>query len=523
MTNLFNYINNKQFDEEKFFNPFIKESQNKIPDPCVLIIFGATGDLTSRKLIPAIYNLAKMGLLPTNFVCVGFARRNKTHEEFRSQLKTTAQNFISDFNEKIWESLSIYYFQSDFNDHKGYKDLIPFLQKIDEKHHTEGNRLFYLSTPPNDFSQIINNLNQHNLIYNSQNTFPWSRLIIEKPFGKDLASALSLQKCIANALDESQVYRIDHYLGKETVQNILSLRFSNPIFEAFWNNQYIDHVQISMSESIGIGTRGNFFEEAGMLRDVVQNHLLQLLCLLAMEPPSSLEANTIRDEKVKVLKSLRSFNLRQLDSSIVRGQYTEGYINGIKVKGYKQEDNTSSNSLVETFVALKLYIDNWRWSKVPFYLRAGKRLPKRCTDVAIVFKAPPKVLFSSEQFASSDSNILVIRIQPNEGIALKFNCKVPGTHNLIRPVKMDFDYNSYFDIAGATAYEKLICDAILGDSTLFTRDDEVLTSWALFSPVLHRWQEHSDSLKVHPYPAGSTGPEAADNLIQGDKRQWRLL
>ncbi len=520
MTNLFNYVNNNQ----QFFNPFVaKESQNKIPDPCILVIFGATGDLTSRKLIPAIYNLAKIGLLPTNFVCVGFARRYKTNEEFRSELKKTAQGFISEFNEKIWDSLSIYYFQSDFDNQEGYVNLTTFLKKIDEDHHTEGNRLFYLSTPPTSFAKIIKNLKKHKLIYNSQNSFPWSRLIIEKPFGKDLPSALSLQKCIANALDESQVYRIDHYLGKETVQNILSLRFSNPIFEAFWNNQYIDHVQISVSESIGIGTRGNFFEEAGMLRDMIQNHMMQLLCLLAMEPPSSLEADTIRDEKVKVLKSLRPFSLPKLDSSIIRGQYTEGYINGIKVNGYRQEDNIPKDSLVETFVALKLYIDNWRWSGVPFYLRAGKRLPKRCTDVAIIFKAPPKVIFSSEQFASSDNNILVIRIQPNEGIALKFNCKVPGTHNLIRPVKMDFDYNSYFDISNATAYEKLICDAMLGDSTLFTRNDEVLTSWALFSPVLHYWKEHSDTLNLHNYPAGSTGPEAADTLIQADKRQWRLL
>lgn len=496
----------------------------KNPEPCVLVIFGATGDLTSRKLFPALYNLAREGLLPANFACVGFARREKTNESFRSEMKKAVNNFsrVKPVNDSIWERFDkqIFYHKSEFDDEKGYDSLKELLNRLDKEFGTKGNRLFYLSTPPSYFPDIVKKLNKHGLIYNvNEIKDKWSRIIIEKPFGHDLNSGISLQKELTTYLDESQIYRIDHYLGKETVQNLLVFRFGNPIFEFQWNNHHIDNVQMTVAEEIGIGTRGKFFEEAGILRDIVQNHMMQLLSIIAMEPPTKISPDAIHDEKVKVLESIRPLNPTELDKFVVRGQYGDGIIEGEEVIGYREEENVNPLSNVETYAALKLYIDNWRWAQVPFYLRAGKRLPKRVTEIAVTFKRAPGFAFehSGKRIAS---NVIVIRIQPDEGISLRINCKVPGTSGSVQPVKMDFKYGSYFGAAAPEAYERLICDAMAGDSTLFARGDEVLTSWKFINPILDYWQTVPP--KDFPnYPAGSWGPIEAERLLLRDGREWR--
>lgn len=507
-------------------SPFPKESNTvKRAEPCILIIFGATGDLTARKLLPALYNLANDGQLPNHFACVGFARRAKEKEQFQNEMKDAISQFSRNtLNEQIWENFSqqLFYHQSDFDEDQGYRSLKKFLDDLDQKLGTKGNRIFYLSTQPSFFPDIINRLGKHGFIYDAKKEKEkWSRVIIEKPFGHDLESGKELQNFVLNHLSENQIYRIDHYLGKETVQNLLVFRFGNSLFESFWNNHYIDHVQITVGEEIGIGSRGTFFEEAGILRDIVQNHMMQLLSLVAMEPPVSLRADAIRDEKVKVLQALKPISLTNFDHEVVRGQYASGYINGKQVVGYREEAKVNPQSKVETFAALKLYIDNWRWANVPFYLRAGKRLPKRTTEIAIIFKQVPNILFAQSS-PNLEKNVLAIRIQPDEGISLKINCKVPGPSSPIQPVKMDFAYGSYFGLTPPEAYERLIYDCILGDGTLFARGDEVLASWSWITPILQRWQETNPN-DFPNYPSGSWGPEAANQLLTQDSRSWRLI
>lgn len=507
-------------------NPLEETTASKIAEPCVLVIFGATGDLTSRKLVPAIYNLKREGQLPSHFACVGFARREKTHEQFRGEMYDAIgkHSRVKPVDQTLWSTFSeqIFYHISEFDNDQGYIALKAFLQDIDNRFGTKGNRIFYLSVPPSHFDLIVSKLGTHGLIYQPDDPQgKWSKVIIEKPFGHDIATAYELQKSIGHHLKEEQIYRIDHWLGKETVQNLLVMRFGNSIFESIWNNRYIDSVQITVAEDLGVGTRGKFWEEAGMLRDIVQNHMMQLLSLVAMEPPVDIKADSIRDEKVKVLHSIRPFPMHNLEQHVIRGQYGPGFIDGQPVKSYRQEDNVSDSSNVETYVALQLFIDNWRWAGVPFYLRAGKRLPKKATEIAVIFKQAPGVLFN-RACHRDDSNVLVIRIQPDEGIGLRINSKVPGINNPIQPVRMDFRYGSYFGIAPPEAYERLIIDCILGDSTLFAREDEVLTSWKLLSPVLERWQE----VRPHDfpnYPAGSWGPTAAEQLMQKSARHWRFL
>lgn len=495
-------------------------------EPCILVIFGATGDLTSRKLMPALYNLMLEGLLPSQFACVGFARRDKTDDDFRQEMYEAIKEFsrTQPIDEKAWKNFSqqLFYHRSEFGDGAGYDRLNKKLQDLDAKLGTKGNRVFYFSTPPSYFPEIIKNLSEHKLIYEPAETQAWSRVIIEKPFGHDLNSSLELQKTVSQYLSESQVFRIDHYLGKETVQNLLVFRFANSIFESIWNNNHIDNVQITVAEEIGIGTRGKFWEEAGMMRDIVQNHMMQLLSLVAMEPPVSLQANAIRNEKTKVVESIRpiDMNPHSFHKHVVRGQYIEGLVDGKPALGYREEDNVARDSVVETYVAMQLFIDNWRWAGVPFYLRAGKRCPKRATEIAIQFKEAPGVLFQRSN-KKSNPNILVIRIQPDEGISLKFNSKVPGINAPIQPVKMDFRYGSYFGSSPPEAYERLICDCMAGDSTLFARDDEVIASWRLVTPILERWQEEKGS-HLYFYQAGSWGPEEADAILT-DKRRWRLI
>lgn len=492
-------------------------------DPCVVVIFGATGDLTGKRLVPALYNLGREGLLPPNFALVGFARREKEDPQFRSELKQSVATHsrVKPVDETFWTHFQekIFYHQAEFTDDEGYRSLKEKLLEIDNRYGTSGNRVFYLSVQPKFFPLIIEKLKKFGLIYDPHEEGKWSRVIIEKPFGHDLKSAALLQHDIAQHLDETQTFRIDHYLGKETVQNLLVFRFANSIFEALWNYKHIDHVQITVAEDIGIGTRGHFFEEEGILRDIVQNHMMQLLSLVAMEPPVSLNASAIRDEKVKVLQSIRPIPLDQLEQSAVRGQYKEGFINGEKVIGYRQEKDVSSTSNVETFVALQLYVDNWRWAGVPFYLRAGKRLPKRVTEIAIAFKDAPGVLFQKEE-KKGDPNVLVIRIQPDEGIAMKINCKVPGPSSPILPVKMDFRYGTYFGASPPEAYERLIWDCILGDSTLFARSDEVAESWKIFTPLLEAWA--SEKGDIEGYTSGSWGTKSAFSMIEKSGRSWRM-
>jgi glucose-6-phosphate 1-dehydrogenase len=491
-----------------------------------MVIFGATGDLTSRKLLPALYNLVQDGELPAHFACVGFARRDKTNDQFRDEMFEAINQFsrTKPLDKEIWDSFKeqIFYHRSEFDDDKGYDELNNLLTDLDSKFGTKGNRLYYLSTQPSYFPDIIERLYKNNLIYEiNEVKHKWSRVIIEKPFGNDLKSAEALQYEITKYLDESQIYRIDHYLGKETVQNLLVFRFSNLLFESMWNNRHIDHVQITVAEEIGIGTRGRFFEEAGIVRDIVQNHMMQLLSLVAMEPPTSMNGNAIRDEKVKVVESIRPIPIKELDKHAIRGQYGPGFVDGLEVKGYRDEDNVSKTSNVETYVALNLFIDNWRWDGVPFYLRAGKRLPKRATEITIMFKNAPGSLFCTKG-KRLGQNMLVIRIQPDEGISLRMNCKVPGITSPLQPVKMDFKYGSYFGAAPPEAYERLICDCMAGDSTLFARIDEVLASWRIFTPLLDEWESHK-ATDFPNYPAGTWGPAISDKLLSNDGFKWRLI
>ena len=493
--------------------------------PCVLVIFGATGDLTGRKLIPAIYNLIREGQLPSQFACVGFARRDKSHEEFRAEMRDAVMKYsrTKPIDPAVWDTFAkqLFYHRSEFHESEGYERLRKFLLELDGQFGTQGNRAFYLSTQPSFFPTICDKLDEAKLIYPADDPDHFSRVIVEKPFGHDLKSAHALQNDLLRHMSEKQIYRIDHYLGKETVQNLLVFRFANSLFESLWNNRYIDHIQITVAEDIGIGTRGRFFEEAGYLRDIVQNHMIQLLSIVAMEPPVSLDANAIRDEKVKVLRSLRPFSTQDLEKNVIRSQYGKGFIDGEPVKAYREEENVNPGSSVETFVALRLFIDNWRWDGVPIYLRGGKRLPKRATEIAVQFKDPPDVLFQNLAKRSLP-NVLTFRIQPDEGSALRINCKVPGQSNLIQPVKMDFLYGSYFGTSPPEAYERLICDCILGDSTLFAREDEVFQSWRLFTPLLEYWDAQKEK-GLTSYESGSWGPKAADEILEREGRKWRLL
>lgn len=511
--------------ESEFVNPFLEtKSFIKTADSCIMVIFGATGDLTARRLVPALYNLAREGQLPSQFACIGFARRDKSHEDFRKEMYEAIKKFsrTKPIDEEIWNRFKegLFYHRAEFHEDQGYESLGLFMKKLDDQLGTKGNRTYYLSTPPSYFTTIVEKLGEHKLIYDIHNP-KWSRVIVEKPFGHNLTTAIELQKQLTHYLDESQIYRIDHWLGKETVQNILIFRFGNPIFESVWNKNYIDNIQITVGEEIGVGTRGKFFEEAGMLRDIVQNHMMQLLSLVAMEPPVNMKADAIRDEKVKVVEAMRQISKDEIDEFVIRGQYGSGFSNGEKVPGYREEENVPEDSSVETYAAMELYVDNWRWSGVPFYMRAGKRLPKRASEIAITFKETPGFIFK-DQSKPVDANVLVIRIQPDEGLSLKMNCKVPGLSTHIQPVKMDFKYSSYFGASPPDAYERLICDCMSGDKTLFAHVDEVIASWRLFSPVIDHWL-NSTPINFPNYQAGTWGPEEADKMLEKEGRKWRNL
>lgn len=484
--------------------------------PCALVIFGATGDLTRRKLVPALMGLAKDGLLPTGFAVLGFARRPWSDASFRAELGEAVRQFgRTDTTAAFAQHQEAFGFtQGDFADPAAFAALRHRLDTLDRQRGTAGNRLFYLATPPSAYSSILQQLAASGLSLEEDGRF--ARVIVEKPFGHDRQTAQALNDQVRAGFREHQVFRIDHYLGKETVQNILALRFANGIFEPLWNEKFVDHVQITVAESIGVGSRGGYFEESGIIRDMIQNHLMQVLSLVAMEPPVALTAEAVRDEKVKVLKAIRSFRPEQVATATVRAQYTRGSFGGEEVPGYTEEAGVAADSNTETYAAVRLQIDNWRWSGTPFLLRSGKRLPRRVTEVAIQFKQPPHLLFEGGR--QPQPNVLLLRIQPDEGVALRFGAKVPGPDLRIRDVRMDFRYGTAFGGETADAYERLLLDAMLGDGTLFARADEVDEAWRIVDSIVDGWQRSGQ--RPLTYPAGTWGPEAAASLLDAG-RAWR--
>jgi glucose-6-phosphate 1-dehydrogenase len=484
----------------------------RTPDPCALVIFGASGDLTHKKLMPALYALAVRRLLPTRFAIVGVARTEEDDDGFREDMKAAVQKYARDeFREDVWGDLaeSMRYVATDFADTGGENRLIDLLTQVDEEKQLGGNRVYYLAVPPPAFPVIVKQLGEH------RSAQGWTRLIVEKPFGHDLGSARALNTLLQEHFSENEIFRIDHYLGKETVQNMLALRFANGIFEPIWNRQFIDHVQIMVAESIGIEGRSGYYEAAGAIRDIFQNHLLQLLALTAMEPPIDFTAESVRNEKVKVLRSLHTPGPK----SVVRGQYGRGFVEGEEVSAYREEQGVAPDSMTDTYVAAKLYVDNWRWADTPFYVRMGKRLARRETTIAIQFKRAPHPPFEETAAEGLRPNVLLVHVQPDEGVSLAIGAKVPGQGMTIRTVHMDFLYGGAFRTGMPEAYERLVLDTMLGDGTLFTRADEVEEQWLLVDAIVAAWQR--DRPGFPNYAAGTWGPPSADDLLHRDGRSWR--
>jgi glucose-6-phosphate 1-dehydrogenase len=496
----------------------------RVPDPFILVLFGATGDLAGRKVIPALYQLWRTNLLPHELVVLGIGRRDYDDASFRDELRQAldAHARVKPVDEDAWSAFGsrICYEKLDFADASGFDRLAGRLDTLDRERGTRGNHLYYLATQPSAFGEIVGQLGRVGLDH-ERHEGGWRRIVIEKPFGHDLTSAVRLNREVGKVFRESQVYRIDHYLGKETVRNLLVFRFGNGIFEPIWNRRHIDHVQITVAESIGVENRGSFYEETGASRDFLQNHLLQLLSLVAMEPPATFEADALRDEKVKVIRAIADVRQADIRRQVVRGQYGPGWIAGEPVPGYREEPEVDPESETETYVAARLAIDDWRWSDVPFYLRTGKRLPKRATEIAIQFKEVPHKLFR-ESATDPEANLLAIRIQPDEGIMLRFGAKVPGLGIDVRSVTMDFTYGSAFAVDSPDAYETLILDALLGDASLFTRADEVEEAWAIVDPIIDTWAD-SPPPSFPNYAAGTWGPREADELVERDGRRWRRI
>ena len=506
------------------FNPLSAGlATNRIQDPCNIIFFGASGDLMKRMLMPAMYNLRLGDVLPTNYGIVGFSRSEWDDEGFRAAMKASIDEFSRNGEAKdpMWTDFSkhLSYVSGDFDDVKCFRKLKDLLDRNDEKLGTQQNRLFYLSTPPGLFSTIVDMLDQAGL-GPKVNPKGWSRIIVEKPFGTDLQSARALQAEITKVFDERLIYRIDHYLGKEPVQDIIALRFANVIFEPIWNRRYVQSVQITAAEKVGVEHRGGYYETSGALRDMIQNHVLNLLALVAMEPPVGSDADCIRDEKMKVLRALRPIDPDEHAHFAARGQYAAGMIDGKQVPGYRQEPDVNPKSNTETFAAVKFFIDNWRWADVPFYLRSGKHLANKVSEIAIRFKDIPHRLFG-EGSDEIEHNVLVMKIQPEEGVSLRFSAKVPGPRMHIRSVSMDFNYGTGFGVVSPPAYERLIGDAMRGDATLFTRWDAVEAAWVAVTPILERWLVLKDT-SFPNYAAGSQGPIQADAILEEDD-SWRRI
>ncbi|HBB97761.1 MAG TPA: glucose-6-phosphate dehydrogenase [Blastocatellia bacterium] len=495
-------------------------TKSHISPPCILVIFGAAGDLTKRKLVPALYNLRKNDLLPDNFAIIGVARAEMDTAEFRSRLRDEMKEFATEKVEpEVWDWIEqrLSYLSGDFDDEQTFTHLKDALEKLDRERDTSGNYCFYLATAPQYFAPVIQKLGAAGLTKEGKDR--WRRVIIEKPFGSDLKSAQKLNRDIKRVLKEDQIYRIDHYLGKETVQNILVFRFGNGIFEPIWNRRYIECVQITAAEKVGVEQRGGYYEQAGALRDMVPNHLLQLVTLTAMEPPVSFDAHAVRDEQAKVLHAAQCPSPAEAAQRTVRGQYDAGVIGGEAVPAYRSEPNVAPDSSVETFVALKILIDNWRWSDVPFYLRTGKRLAARDTEIAIKFRSAPFMLFRDTEVNQLSGNRLVLHIQPDEGISLSFGAKVPGPILNIGAVNMNFDYEDYFGDVPSTGYERLLHDCMMGDATLFQRADQVEAGWAVVAPIQEAWA-NGPPPDFPNYEAGAWGPKEADELLARDGHSW---
>jgi len=501
-------------------NPLRDPQDRRLPriaGPCGMVIFGVTGDLSRKKLMPAVYDLANRGLLPPGFSLVGFARRDWANQDFALIVHDAIKEYArTDFREEVWKQLSagFRFVPGDFSDDVAFSQLHDTIEELDRERGTAGNHAFYLSIPPKFFPDVIGQLKEHGLAESRAGA--WRRVVVEKPFGHDLKSAQRLNAIVSEVFPQESVFRIDHYLGKETVQNILALRFANQLFEPIWNANYVDHVQITMAEDIGIGGRAGYYDGIGAARDVIQNHLLQLLALTAMEEPTSFDARSLRAEKKKILRSVR--RPERLDLHTARGQYVAGWAGGEKVKGFLEEDDIPKSSTTETFAAIKLEIDTRRWAGVPFYLRHGKRLGRRVTEVAVVFKRAPHLPFSETATEELGQNALVIRVQPDEGVTVRFGSKVPGTAMEIRDVNMDFAYGGAFVESSPEAYERLILDVLLGEPPLFPQHEEVELSWRILDPILEYWAELG---KPDPYSAGTWGPPIADEMLARDGRVWR--
>ena len=500
-----------------------KQLSGEIAAPCVMVIFGAAGDLTKRKLIPALYNLSKANLLSREFAIIGVGRDAFTNDTYRDEINGHAKEYASDeLDPDLWDWFQhrLYYVQGEFDDAATYQRLQAQLDEANKDHNTHGNYLYYLATPPTFFATIVKQLGDSGLAKECDGQ--WRRVIIEKPFGRDLDSAKVLNRDIKQSLAEDQIYRIDHYLGKETVQNILAFRFSNGIFEPIWNRNYIDHVQITVAESLGVEQRGGYYEGAGCLRDMLPNHIFQLISLTCMEPPISFDADDVRDEMAKILHAINPFDPEEVLTDAIRGQYGEGDVGDQKAIAYRSEAKVATTSTTETFVAVKLKLDNWRWADVPIYVRTGKRLPKRLTEIAIQFKQAPYQLFRKTNVEKLRTNRLVIHIQPDEGISLRFGAKIPGPVVNLGAVKMSFNYKDYFGSTPSTGYERLIYDCMNGDQTLFQRADMVEAGWAVVDPILDVWQALPP--RTFPnYASGTWGPKEADELLKRDGRQWREI
>ena len=489
--------------------------------PCGVIIFGASGDLSFRKLIPSLYHLYCRGLLPETFYVLGCARTKMTDDQFRQKvtdsLKLSKPEHIG--CEKFIKSC--HYLSGNYDDINTYTALSEKIKTLDDKFSTNNNRIFYLSTPPSIYQVIVENLSEAGLVNGSGDKEPWTRIIVEKPFGYDLKSALKLDESLHKYIKENQIYRIDHYLGKETVQNILIFRFANSIFEPIWNRNYIDHVQITVAESIGVGHRAGYFDKSGLLRDMFQNHMVQMLSLVAMEPPISFHADHVRDQKAKLLDSIVPFDTKNMINKVVRAQYKKGNVDGEKLNGYREEPNVPAESSTETYTAMKIMIDNWRWQGVPFYLRSGKRLPFKSSEIAVVFKKIPHSIFTPIKPDEFSKNTLVFNVQPEEGIQLTIQAKHPGPKLCMSALTMDFKWQEIFGTDPPEAYERLLLDCMLGDQTLFIRHDNMKLSWSLFTPILNKWAENKGDLVF--YEAGSQGPLKADELLKQDGHTWREI